>query len=249
MAERGMPNPAHVVMEKQFVPRAGEAGLAAAAAPITILVTDEVDEYEEGRLEADAGLFAAAAAGDNFDGKSRRASKLSLPNAPLETFDDLKELIDSLPDDQDMADHVPPINAEDPKSRRVAEEKRNVRVDAFLYAASREDDNDFHLILGRDPDAEDEELYMTAEISGLPPANSASFAKLNAARNAYKSFFPQLPGAKYHFYRPPVAVRIEGALFWDAKHVTGGRPGPQDLRPNMPTIWEIHPVSKITFEV
>ena len=62
-------------------------------------------------------------------------------------------------------------------SDRVDEEKRNVRVKAFLYAASREDDNDYHLIIGRAPNKPAK--YMTAEISGLPPSGSASFAKLD----------------------------------------------------------------------
>ena len=31
-------------------------------------------------------------------------------------------------------------------------------------------------------------------------------------------------------------------------HATGSRPGPAKLRPNMPVVWEIHPISKIVFE-
>src|SRR5947207_2323871 len=73
-------------------------------------------------------------------------------------------------------------------SNRVKEEKRNVRVKAFIYAASRENDNDFHLIIGRSPDLTPE-MYMTMELSGLPASNSASFTKLKAARDAYKAFF------------------------------------------------------------
>jgi len=190
----------------------------------------------------------AAAAGDDFAGTSRKASKLSIPDGPVKKFADLKDLMDSLPDDQDMIHHQPPIK-DNATSRRTAEEKRNVRVDVFLYAASREDDNDFHLIIGRDPDAEGDELYMTAELSGLPPAGSPSSAKLKAARKSFKDFFADdLPGSKYDFYDPPIPVQIEGPIFFDITHAHGGRPGPKSLRAHMPTIWEIHAISKITFD-
>jgi hypothetical protein len=87
------------------------------------------------------------------------------------------------------------------------------------------------------------------EVSGLPPANSPHFATLNAARDSYLEFFGDgLPGPSYDFYDPPIPVEIEGSLFFDMSHATGSRPGPSKLRPNMPVVWEIHPVSKITFE-
>lgn len=31
-------------------------------------------------------------------------------------------------------------------------------------------------------------------------------------------------------------------------HAGGGSPGPPSLHADMPTVWEIHPVSKIVFE-
>jgi hypothetical protein len=132
-------------------------------------------------------------------------------------------------------------------SDRVAQEKRNVKIKVFLYAASREDDRDFHLILGRDPNSSPE-VYMTMELSGLPPASKPSFAKLKAARDAFKAFFGgDLPGLSYDFYDPPIPVRIEGSLFWDASHAKGSRPGPKSLKSRMPVVWEVHPISKITF--
>ena len=122
-----------------------------------------------------------------------------------------------------------------------------MRVRAFLYAASREDDNDFHLIVGRDPDLEP--MYMTMEISGLPPQDSGHFSRLGAAREAYKEFFGEdLPGASYDFYDPPIPVEVEGSLFFDMSHSSGSRPGPASLRPHIPTIWEIHPMTNIVFE-
>ena len=246
MAPRGMPNPESVISERPFTPRRVPGPEAArAAASYRILETTEVDEYEEGRALPEA---VAEAAGDDFGGTKRRVAKLSIAEGNARRFADLEDLIQSLPPDGEMINRQPPIR-DDETSRRVAEERRNVRVDAFLYAASREDDNDLHLIIGRDPDAAGAEVYMTVEISGLPPRTSRSFARLNAARNAYKEFFDgDLPGARYRFFVPAIPVRVTGSIFFDITHARGGRPGPQSLRANIPTIWEIHPVSRIEFE-
>ena len=214
-----------------------------------IIRTNEVDAYEKAATSIEtlnAAIAAAEAApvGDNFKGKSRKAAKLSIANAPIKTFSDLKTFVNSLPAHEDMLELDIKTTT---TSNRVAEEKRNVRIKVFLYAASREDDNDFHLILGRDPD-KTPEVYMTMELSGLPPANSASFTKLKAARDAFKAFFGgDLPGLSYDFYDPPIPVKIEGSLFWDASHAKGQRPGPKSLKSRMPTVFELHPITKITF--
>ncbi|HEU4508130.1 MAG TPA: hypothetical protein VFR78_07835 [Pyrinomonadaceae bacterium] len=213
-----------------------------------------MDEYEKGATSPTLAAKAAAAAlpkGDSFKGKSRKAAKLSISKAKIETFADLQDLIDSLAPEEDMVHHDPPIG-KDSTSNRVEEEERNIRVDAFIYAASREDDNDFHLILGRDPNLTPE-VYMTMELSGLPPASKASHKKLKAARDAFKKFWNEnfdgiLPGRAYDFPDPPVPVRVEGSLFFDITHATGTRPGPKSLKSRMPVIWEVHPISKMTFE-
>lgn len=214
-----------------------------------IIRTNEVDAYEKAATSIEtlnAAIAAAEAApvGDNFKGTSRKAAKLSIPDAPFKTVNDLKTLVNSLPTHEEMVELKIKTTA---NSNRVKEEKRNVRIKVFLYAASREDDNDFHLILGRDPERTPE-VYMTMELSGLPPANSASFAKLKAARDAFKAFFGgDLPGLSYDFYDPPIPVKIEGSLFWDASHAKGQRPGPKSLKSRMPTVFELHPITKITF--
>ncbi len=212
-----------------------------------IIRTNEVDAYEKAATSIETlntALAEAAPVGDAFKGTARKAAKLSIANAPIKTFTDLRTLINSLPSHEEMA----ALNIKTTTtSDRVAQEKRNVRGKVFLYAASREDDNDFHLILGRDPDSSPE-VYMTMELSGLPPANKPAFAKLKAARDAFKAFFGgDLPGLSYDFYDPPIPVRIEGSLFWDASHAKGTRPGPKSLKSRMPVVWEVHPITKITF--
>ena len=247
----GLPNPKNIVAE---IPFGAPPGLEGVAPAYRILRTNEVDGYEKkpSKAEVAESMFLEAkkkkkAPGEQFGGTSRRAAKLSVADAKTEKFTDVADLIATLPKHAAMKK----LNiAKDAKSNRVAEEKRNVRVDCWIYAASVEDDNDYHLILGRDPDGGGDPVYLTMELSGLPPANMKSHAALKSARDAFKKFFTKffngdLPGTSYDFYDPPIRVQIEGSLFWDASHATGSRPGPQSLRGDMPVVWEVHPISKM----
>jgi hypothetical protein len=247
----GLPTRESVLLEFTLTPPVPAAARRAARARTTyrVLRTNQVDEYDEAM-----SLEAVVAAprrrlGEDFRGTARRVAKISIADAALEVFDDLKDLITSVPPEQDMTAHEPPITVAS-TSNRVVEERRTVRIRAFLYAASREDDNDFHLIVGRAPNLPP--VYMTMEVSGLPPSRHRHRATLKQARDDYKAFFQDhplgLPGASYDFYDPPIPVEIEGSLFFDMSHVTGGRPGPRDLRDDIPTIWEVHPVTRIVFE-
>jgi len=141
-----------------------------------------------------------------------------------------------------MIERDPPVSRS-AKSRRVAEEKRNVQVDGGLCAASREDDNDFHLIVCDDPDVPEDERYcLNVEVSGLP-ASGAYRARLVAAREQFVGLVGgNPPGSKYRFYEPCIPVRIRGPLFYDISHPPGAV-GPSKLRPD--TAWEIHPVESI----
>lgn len=258
MPNPGLPDPDRVIREKTVtspVARTEALDAADAAAPATfrILVTNELDEYDRReQLEAiDAGAELEAIT-DDYTGTDRKAAKLAIADAQNENFDDLRDLLSSLTDDQDMIDHDPriPTTAD---SGRVTEEERNVALKVFLYAASRENDNDFHLILGRDPEvvgdgSVEEPMYMTMELSGLPPEDFPSFERLQAARQAFKDYFGEnLPGTGYQFYDPPRPVNVEGSLFFDITHARGGHPGPQRLRDHIPTIWEVHPISSMEF--
>jgi hypothetical protein len=252
------PTAAVLPSESEVVAR---AQLTSSGRTYRILRTSEVDPYEEPLPVAAVPSFddvedlAVAEpagrrrrpSGDEFGGTARRAAKISIANATVEEFADLPALLASLPRDAAMVRHRPRIT-DAAGMDRVAEERRNVRVRAFLYAASREDDNDFHLIIGnaRTPGPF---RCMTMELSGLPPAGSPARARLQAARDAYKAFFAtNLPGTSYDFYDPPIPVEIEGSLFFDISHAEGSKPGPSSLRPFIPTVWEVHPISRIVFE-
>jgi hypothetical protein len=248
----GMPSQDSIISVRPLRTQHAFAAAGSRAAPkYRIIQTNEVDAYEKAAtsketLKPAMAVAGTSAASDTFAGTARKAAKLSISNAPIKTFRDLKTLVNSLPPHEDMKNHNPPIQTTS-TSNRVAEEQRNVRIKLFLYAASREADNDFHLILGRDPH-KTPDIYMTMELSGLPTSRSASFPKLKAARDAFKAFFgADLPGATYDFYDPPIPVRIEGSLFWDASHSIGARPGPKSLKSRMPVIWEVHPITKIEF--
>jgi hypothetical protein len=234
----------------------------------TIHRTAQLDPYEAKLTPAQVAAVndaaAAAPSGDGYQGKDRMAAKLTLGTGGIKSFADTRELDAALPAPSKMLKHKPPIGT-GPSSGRVEEEQQNVRVRAFLYAASRENDNDFHLIIGL-ATSEKPNVCMNVEISGIPDtANknykasglpdpskapySTTVKKLKSARNAFKKFFgSDVPQLGYDFYNPPIPVEIEGALFFDRTHGTGQKPGPAKLRPFIRTVWEIHPISKIKFE-
>ena len=204
-----------------------------------LTLTMERDDFEKN--QATSTSITGASDPEGFRGTDRQAAKLSVADAPSETFPDVAELIATLPSDDDMLGMG---ISRDATSDRVTEEKRNVVVTGFLYAVKHENDNDFHLIVGTDPDA-GAVTYLNVEVSGLPPGGP-NRAKLRAPRTAFKTFFSdQTFGSNYTKINPPVAVRISGSLFFDVDH-RAGVVGPQGLRPN--TAWEIHPATDITFE-
>jgi hypothetical protein len=220
------------------------AETAGATPSFRILRTNQLDPYETQKPTTFIESSAAAGkkAGNDFAGTARKAAKTSIAPGPPKSYNDLIDLLKTLPSDQDMIKHDPPIDENDPNSTRVTKENKNVQVAAWLYAASRETDNDFHLILGRDPD-QTPRRYMTAEVSGLPPSGTARTI-LAALRAAFERLVQHTPGLGYDFYEPPFAVTVTGSLFFDKTHATGGKPGPPSTKPA--TIWEIHPVTKLT---
>lgn len=241
-----LPDPERVIRTIDMAPPPGAAAdLGPEAEPFRIIRTDEQDPYEP-QIPRDV-LEATAAAGpalsENFAGSDRKAAKISIAHGDLEKFDDLAALLASLAPDADMIDHDPEITR-DEHSDRVEEELRNVRVKAWLYAASREKDNDFHTIIGTDP-AKKPRHYMNAEVSGLPSKKSSAFAKLKAVRASFKAIvMNNLPGFGYDFYDPPRPIVMEGSLFFDITHKAGDKPGPKKVKPER--IWEIHPVTALS---
>lgn len=254
-ARVGLPDAASIIAESVLSPAVpartaalrAAVGATATARPrvrghYRILTTAELDAYEipmrAGEVEM-FGLNRVRVPGDRFQGTAREAAKLTIPDAEVEEFHTVAAFLKSLPKKD-------PEVADDQESGRIHAEERLVRIRAFLYAASREADNDFHLIVG---DKGSSPKMMTMEISGLPSRNAPSFARLKSARDAYKDFFGgQLPGLGYDHYDPPVPIEVEGAPFYDASHSHGSPPGPKKLQKFLPRIWELHPITEIVFE-
>jgi len=218
------------------------AAAAGAAPQFRILRTNIVDPYETQHPQevlVAAAVALPAVASDNFAGTARRAAKLSVAPGPVKQFDDTGALLDSLPSHTAMKKLKISTKA---NSNRVAQEKKNAGLDAWLYAASREADNDFHLIIGGDPDSDDPR-FMTIEVSGLPPDDPLR-TRLRAVRNSFADIVGgNTPGTGYDFYDPALPVTVEGSLFWDASHATGSKPGPSTAKPQ--TVWEIHPITSL----
>ena len=182
--------------------------------------------------------------GDNFHGTARMAAKLSMATGTPQEFTDLGDLLDSLPSDQNM--RAMGIDS-GPGSGRLPEELKLVTVTAFLFAISKESDNDFHCIFGRAPNQT--ERFMNVEVSALPPPNSPFFLLIKSARDQFKQFFSGgnnvLPSSGYEKFDPPIPVKLTGSLFFDVDHVPPAV-GPTGMKPQ--TAWEIHPVKEIIFE-
>jgi hypothetical protein len=190
---------------------------------------------------------------DDYIGHDRKAAKTSIAAGAPKRYAALGDLLDELqrdfPDDR-MRNRSPRISkAED--SDRVAEEKRNVTVTAWLYAAKKEaNDNDFHLIIGTDPEASPIR-YMNMEISGLP-LGGPNRAKLRVPRQAFKDFLGQRQEAVgttgYLRFEDPVPVRVTGSLLYDIDHAPGKVGSFQAPRRVPATAWEVHPITEIVFE-
>jgi hypothetical protein len=189
-----------------------------------------------------------------FTGTYRAPAKTSVAKsaAPLKKYPDLSTLLQSLPKDSAMRAKYPALRKTAKKwpQQRELEEMVNVRIDAcWICAVSYEHgvkgDNDFHVILSDSP-APPFTKVMNAEVAGLPETGP-DVSRLKAVRKKFLSFFlhtPQ-PGG---FLPPskPLHVRVEGSLFFDGHHGAGGKsdPGPSWAKPK--TVWEVHPIYKLT---
>jgi len=179
---------------------------------------------------------------ENFDGSYRAAVKISVSVSPEEIFKTLRSFVKTLPDKDLMADSIAGSG-----TPRIPSENRNVRLrKAYLYAYSRQTDEDFHVIIGTSRKPASTTRYFNVEISGLPPAADASFPALKATRDSFLTKASQhLCTSGYFFYNTPLKIEIAGSLFFDKQHHSG-LIGPASARP--PDAWEIHPVTFLNYK-
>jgi hypothetical protein len=210
-------------------------------------VTEKEDEMD---ITIPAFNPLTAAGGANqvtalFRGADRKGAKTSIASGSREQFGDLAALVATLPSDDNMRHHTPPI-ARDTMTR-ATEEARNVRVPAWIYAVKYEADQDWHVILGTDPSASGARTFFNGEVSGLPASSATAFSTLKQVRTALSDILSgELPsGTGYRTYAQPIAVIVEGSLFFDVDHAAGVV-GPTAMRPK--TAWEIHPITKLVVQ-
>jgi hypothetical protein len=178
-----------------------------------------------------------------FRGAHRRVPKTTITSGAGETFATLRELIADLPDDDDMLNHTPPVRRD--TMTRATEERRNVRVTAWIYAITYEVDQDWHIILGTRPNS-GTVAFFNAEVSGLPANAAAAFSKLSKVRRQLAVILDnRLPGGNYRKYKVPIPVVVEGSLFFDVDHAAGAV-GPDGMEPD--TAWEIHPITNLELQ-
>jgi hypothetical protein len=234
-----------------WAPPASEKKITTAKGRVhRVIYTGEKGDFEHERAEplTAVGAVTDVAPEDIFRGKVRRVAKLSISDAKEASFASVSALLKTLVPDKQMAKNA--AITHDPTSDRTAEENRNVTLSAFLYALLKEDDNDYHVILGDNPDLETVR-YVNVEVSGLPPAGPFK-NRLTQVRTNFKSFFNdqdagilQEAEQRYVKFEPPIRVQVSGSLFWDIEHPPPKTVGPTDHKPQ--TAWEIHPVTTIEF--
>ena len=185
---------------------------------------------------------------DEFKGEYRKGPKTHVVRTPsgavaqAKSYSSLTALLDALVPDASMRQKYPKLKGkEGALDKRVLEEQRNVRVTGWLLHTRKEDDDDYHLIVGSNASGSGNR-FMTVEVSGLPPSGKDR-ALLKTVRSQFEAIVQRrIPSSKYATFSPPIKIRITGSLFFDGDHAAGSI-GPAGHRPQ--TVWEIHPVAKI----
>lgn len=166
--------------------------------------------------------------------------------APFEQYDGLPALLSSLPSDDDMRNAADWGLAHAPNSR-IEAERHNVEIPVYIVAIKPgEDDRDLHVIVSDQPSGPDR-VFMNVEVSGLP-RNGVDQIDFGRVRREIREVVPQVDGHAGNYIRVqrPPSVVIQGSLFFDGDHRAGcgNCPGPSYAKPT--TVWEIHPVYRIT---
>lgn len=207
--------------------------------------TNQVDEVEAAEKVSTPppSLARTTSSGDIFAGKTRTDAKTSIASGGLKSYSTIAELRSSFPTDTFMRGLG---ITEAPDSERTPQEQYNVSVEGYIYALSKETDNDFHLIVG-DKNCTTGSCMMNVEVSGLPQhTTDPSYSTLSAVRTKFLAYFNgQEPSRAYKTFDPPIAVALTGSVFFDVDH-GAGVVGPPGHKPS--SAWEIHPLTDITFE-
>lgn len=151
---------------------------------------------------------------DAFLGCDRKAAKLSFSSTQTQK-EPLQHLIDRLlASEPTMMNHNPPISLAS-TSTRVAEETENVWLEhVFIYVIIREDDGDYHLIIGNGHDTTSNTL-MNVEIAALPESSSPYYNKLKSVRNKFEHKYSMCSKKNFwETHKELPEISIKGTLFF-----------------------------------
>ncbi len=194
-----------------------------------------------------------AVVNETFAGKYRAPVKTAIARpAPVREYANVAVLLQSLPKDSAMRSKYPALrpHIKNWPKQREPEEMINVKIDnAWIVAVKHEHsatgDNDFHIVVADSP-AKPFNHVMNMEVAGLPKTGP-DVTGLKNVRVAFLSFFTSTPpSGAFRAVKPPIHVSVEGSFYFDGEHTAGGKsdPGPAWAKPK--TVWEVHPISKIT---
>ena len=208
--------------------------------------TDEEFETEnhdgiETDNDGDNSEFRTSGCSSTFAGSARATAKKSYATATYVTYATISAMRATLQTDTYMRSLG--ITTSSP---RVTQEQRNVSItSAYLYAISRESDNDLHMIIG--DGTVSPTTLLNCECGGLPATTASSYAAMKAVRDYLKTYF----GTDFcgtsgytHFVHPIHITILKGSIFYDIDHAAG-TVGPTGYRAN--TSWEMHPINTIKF--
>jgi hypothetical protein len=131
-------------------------------------------------------------------------------------------------------------------STRTQPEKLNVHVKkAWLYVFSKEDDKDYHLLIGNKADFSEADYLFSAEISALAVNFTQDNDQLKKVRKKALDFLKTQKNCNSTEYILSIPVEVKGSLFFDYQHRTKTSKC-KAVQAN--TAWEIHPVYDIVFK-
>jgi hypothetical protein len=176
----------------------------------------------------------------NSENPVREEAKTTKPPGARKTFSSIVTLYNSLPAD-DLMDTFNIGN----KTPRVKPEQKNITLKkVYIYLITREEDNDYHMIIGDKPNYQDATVRFNAEISGLPKNFPALEETLRKVRMKIAENIGKIPKKASNNNGTSIPVKISGSLFYDAHH-RGSFGGQGNIKST--TVWEIHPVTSIIF--
>jgi len=148
MVQTRLPQAASVlsVLEIQGARKVQEAVTAAGptVGKYRILRTDEMDakdvqltSAQKIEIQRTGKPAATKRSDDEFQGTARKAAKLSLSDANLESFSSVKALVETLPSKAKMVDRNPKISVDETSDREPEEERNSLYTRFYMRRAGK----------------------------------------------------------------------------------------------------------------